>query len=122
MSEAIPAMLFDEVKGSMTSPDGQTVFLRADIIDGDDLLLGFPHKSIGTMIENLAAQLPYGQSDEGDKIVTAFFVSGYEIGTGPNGEPVLVLPIGEIAKINFVMTQEMVASLSMELSRVATKN
>jgi len=122
MSEALPGMLFSDVKGSMTSPDGQQVFLKAETIDGDDLLLGFPHEQIGTMIENLAAQIPNGRNHEGDKVTTGFFVSGYEIGKGPKGEPVLVLPIGENAKINFVMTQEMVASLSMELSRVATKN
>lgn len=122
MTEAIPAMLFDDVKGSMTSPDGQKVFLRAETVDGDDFLLGFPHEQISTIIENLAVQLPNGRNEAGEKMTTAFWATGYDIGKGPNGEPVLILHMGEHAMMNFVLNQEMVAPLVMHLSSVATKN
>lgn len=122
MSKAIPAMLFDEVKGSMTSDDGLTVFLNVDTVDGDDMMIGFPHESIGSIIENLAVQLPNGRNSAGEKMMTAFWANGYELGKGPNGEPVLVLMLGENAKMNFVLNQKMVASLVMHLSSVATKN
>jgi len=122
MSEALPGMLFEEVKGSMTSPDGQTVFLKAETVDGDDLFLGFPHESIGTIIENLAVQMPNGRDRNGEKVMTAFFATGYEIGKGPHGEPVLVMLMGDSAKMNFVLTQEMVASLVGHLAEIGTKN
>jgi hypothetical protein len=122
MSEALPGMIFSEVKGSMTSPDGQTVFLKAETIDGDDLLLGFPQEAIGTIIENLAVQLPNGRDVRGEKVMTAFFATGYEMGKGPNGEPVLVQMMGENAKLNFVLSQEMVGSLVGHLAEVAMKN
>jgi hypothetical protein len=63
MSEALPGMIFNEVKGSMTSEDGQT----------------------------------------------AFFTTGFEIGKGPKGEPVLIMMMGDNAKMNFVLSQEMLA-------------
>lgn len=122
MSEALPGMIFSEVKGSMTSPDGQTVFLNAETIDGDDLLLGFPHEQVSTIIENLAVQLPNGRNAEGEKMMTAFWASGYDIGKGPNGEPVLVLHMGENAKMSFVLNQEMLGPLVMHLSSLVTKN
>ncbi len=122
MSEALPGMIFSEVKGSMTSPDGQTVFLKAETVDGDDLLLGFPHQAIGTIIENLAVQLPNGRDTSGEKVMTAFFVNGYDIGRGPKGEPVLVMLLGDNAKMNFVLTQEMVGSLVGHLASLVTKN
>lgn len=122
MSKAIPAMLFEDVTGSMTSEDGRTVYLNADTIDGEDLLLGFPHEQIATIIENLAVQLPNGRNEEGEKVRTAFFAGGYEIGKGPNGEPVLTLFIGENAKMNFVLNQEMVASMIGHLADVVMKN
>lgn len=40
MTEAIAAMLFEGVKGSMTSPDGQQVYLNVETVEGEDLLLG----------------------------------------------------------------------------------
>jgi hypothetical protein len=122
MTEAIQAMLFDDVKGSMTSPDGQTVYLRAETIEGADLLLGFPHEKIGTMIEILAVQLPNGRTEEGEKVMTAFFATGYEVGKGPQGQPVLILRMGDNATMNFVLTQEMVASLVGHLAEIGTKN
>lgn len=121
MSEAYPAMLFEEVKGSMTSPDGQTVFLKAETREGDDLMLGFPHESIGTIIENLAVQLPKGRSAEGKKMMTAFLTNGYEIGKSPKGDPVLMLMIGQDAKMNFLLNQEMIASLVGHLADVMPK-
>lgn len=122
MSEALPGMLFTEVKGSMSSPDGQTVFLRAETVDGDDLMLGFPHEAIGTIIENLAVQAPNGRNAEGEKMMSAFFATGYDIGKGPQGQPVLILHMGENAKMNFVLTQEMIGSLVGHLVSLATKN
>lgn len=122
MSEALPGMLFSDVTGSMSSPDGRKVFLRAETVDGDDLLLGFPHEQISTIIENLAVQIPNGRNAEGEKMMTAFWASGYEIGKGPKGEPVLTMLMGENAKISFVLNQEMIATLVMHLSSVATKN
>jgi hypothetical protein len=106
----------------MTSPDGQQVFLKAETIDGDDLLLGFPHEAISTIIENLAVQLPNGRDTQGEKVMTAFWASGYDIGKGPNGEPVLVLHMGENAKMNFVLNQEIIGSLVGHLASLATKN
>ena len=41
---------------------------------------------------------------------------------GPKGEPVLTLLMGENAKMSFVLNQEMIATLVMHLSSVATKN
>ena len=122
MAEAIPAMLFDEVKGSLTSPDGQTVFLHTDTVDGEDLLLGFPHERISAIIENLAMQLPHGRNAVGEKVMTAFTATGYEVGKGPKGEPVLSFLMGETGKMSFLLNQEMIASLVMHLSSVATKN
>ena len=122
MSEALPGMLFSEVTGSMTSPDGQRVFIRAETVDGDDLLLGFPHEQISTIIENLAMQLPHGRSAAGEPLMTAFWATGYDIGKGPHGEPVLVLRMGENAKMNFVLSQEMIASLVGHLASLGTKN
>lgn len=122
MSEAFPAMIFDEVKGSMTSPDGLTVFLKAETREGDDMMLGFPHESIGTIIENLAVQLPNGRNAEGEKMMMAFMANGYEIGKNPNGDPVLSLMIGHDATMNFVLNQEMIASLVGHLADLATKN
>lgn len=122
MSEALPGMLFSEVTGSMTSPDGQRVFLRAETVEGDDLLLGFPHEAISTIIENLAVQLPHGRNAQGEPMMTAFWATGYEFGKGPNGEPVLNMLVGENARLNFVLTTEIVASLVGHLARFLPKN
>lgn len=122
MSEALPGMIFTEVKGSMTSPDGQQVFLKAETVDGDDLLLGFPHEQISTIIENLAVQLPNGRNAQGERMMTAFWATGFDIGKGPKGEPVLVLHLGAHANMSFVLSQEMVGALVMHLSSLVTKN
>lgn len=122
MTKAVPAILFDEVKGSVTSDGGPTVFLNAESADGDDMLLGFSHEAIGTIIENLAVQMPNGRNSDGEKVMTAFFATGYEIGKGSHGEPVLVMHMGDSAKMNLVLTQEMVASLVGHLAEIGTKN
>jgi hypothetical protein len=111
MSDAIPVVLFRSVEGSMTSDDGQTVYLRATEPDGADVMFGFPHGEILNMVECLAVQADKGKDKRGRKITTAFKAISFEVGRGPEGEPVLSLVMGETGKINYLLEPAKVAQL-----------
>lgn len=122
MGDAVPVMTFRSVEGSMTSKDGQTVFLRVGDYDGQDLMLGFPHGEILNMVECLAMQADNGKDKRGRKITTAFKATSFEVGRGPQGEPVLSLVMGQTGKISYLLTAQMVAQLMESLAAFSLKH
>lgn len=122
MSEAIPVVLFRSVEGSMTSDDGQTVYLRATEPDGQDVMLGFPHGEILNMVECLAMQADKGKDKHGRKITTAFKATSFEVGRGPQGEPVLSLVLSQTGKISYLLPPSMVTQLIDSLGKFGLKH
>jgi len=55
---------FRSVEGSMTSEDGQAFMLHEKRPAGGDLLLGFPHDQIQTIVENADVQAAHGKDAE----------------------------------------------------------
>jgi hypothetical protein len=51
------------VKGSMASSDGKAFLMHVEREDGGDLMLGFPHAEIPTIVEDAATQAIRGKDD-----------------------------------------------------------
>lgn len=66
-------------------------------------MLAFPHKEISTIVENAAMQMSHGRDKDGDPVVTAFKTTGFKVATGPKGEAVLIMEVGEGGRISFLL-------------------
>jgi hypothetical protein len=101
MMTKIDMAYFPSVKGSMTSEDGKTFMLHVKRPTGTDLLAGFPHAEIPNIVENAAMQAAHGRDAAGRTSVSAFKTASFQVGRGPNGEPVLSMIVGTAGKISF---------------------
>ena len=110
---------FPSVEGSMTSDDGLTFMLRVKRPTGSDLMLGFPHSEISNILENAAMQAAHGKDAAGRASVSAFKTSSFQVGRGPNGEPVLSMTVGKAGKISFLLPEDMPGQLIGALLKLA---
>lgn len=110
---------FPTVEGSMTSPDGHTFMLHVKRPTGGDLMLGFPHSQISNIVENAAMQAAHGKDAEGRALATAFKTASFQVGRGPNGEPVLSMIVGTTGKISFLLPEDMPGQLTHALLKLA---
>ena len=115
----IDMAFFPSVEGSMTSEDGQTFMLHVKRPTGGDLLLGFPHDQIPTIVENAAVQAGHGKDAAGKKVQSAFKADGFRIGRGPGGEAVLTMILGRGGSISFLLLGDMAGQLSETLQKLA---
>jgi hypothetical protein len=115
----IDMAFFPSIEGSMTSEDGQTFMLHVKRPTGGDLMLGFPHSEISNIIENAAMQAAHGKDAKGRTSVTAFKSASFQVGRGPNGEPVLSMIVGTAGKISFLLPDDMPGQLTHALLKLA---
>lgn len=118
----IPVEYYPAVDGSMTSPDGQVFLLKVRTEDGQELMLGFPHREISNIVECAAMQMDHGRNQGGEKIVSAFKTPSFELGRGPAGETVLSFGVGETGRISFLIPPAMVAQLLESVGRIETRH
>jgi hypothetical protein len=118
----IPVQYFPVVDGSMTSEDGQQFLLHVRCEDGSELLLGFPHAELPSLVECAAMQMDKGRGKDGDRLVTAFSTSGFQVGRGANAEIVLSLTISGTGKISFLLPHGMAGELEAALVRAGTRH
>ncbi len=57
-----------------------------------------------------------------DKIVSAFFASGFSPGRGPEGQTVLGMAMAEGGKISFLLDPELLGELRAALERAQKKH
>src|SRR5437868_4032801 len=93
---------FPTVEGSMTSEDGHTFMLHVKRPTGGDLLLGFPHSEISTIIEYAAVQAAQGRNSK-DETVPPLKTTSFILSRGPTGEPVLTMVVGRAGTISFLL-------------------
>jgi hypothetical protein len=115
----IDMAFFPSVEGSMTSDDGQMFMLHVKGPTGGDLLLGFPHGEISNIVEHAAVQAAHGRDAQGRGTVAAFKTSSFNVGRGPDGEPILTMIVGRAGAISFLMPDDMAGQLSECLQRLA---
>ncbi len=115
----IEMAFFPSVEGSMTSEDGRTFMLHVKRPTGSDLLLGFPHTEIPNIVENAAMQAANGKDAKGRAPVAAFKTASFQVGRGPNGEPVLSMIVGTAGKISFLLPDDMPGQLTHALLKLA---
>jgi hypothetical protein len=118
----IPIDCFESVEGSMTSNDGQLFLLHVKRADGADIILGFPHRTLLTIVENAAMQAQHGKDDMGVRMRQAFKTTGFRLGRGPTGEALLSLQIGEGASVSFLLPGAMPSDLVNSLGTFLPKN
>ena len=118
----IPVEFFPIVLGSMTSPDGQVFMLRVQREDGSGLMLGFPHAEIMNIVECSAMQMGYGRDEDGDKVVSAFNTSKFQIAKSAHGDTVLTLTVGETGNISFLLSAGMEGQIIEALGRAHRKH
>ena len=116
-SNLIPVEYFPSLDGSMSSNDGQTIYLKAEREDGSAVMLGFPHVEIPNIIECAAMQLTKGRDEGGRKVVPAFKATSFALSRGDEGETVLTLTVGETGNISFVLPGTMEGQLFDALGR-----
>ena len=103
----------------MTSEDGQTFMLHVKRPTGGDLLLGFPHDQIPTIVENAAVQAGHGKDQHGRKTETAFQATSFRLARGPSGEAVLTMVVGRAGAISFLLPADMPGQLSETIQMLA---
>ncbi len=103
----------------MTSQDGKTFMLHVRRESGSDLLLGFPHSQITTIVENAAVQAAHGRNAEGHQTVTAFKATSFNISRAPTGEPVMTMSVGRAGIISFLLPNDMPGQMSEVLQKLA---
>ena len=118
----IPVEYFPVVEGSMTSPDGQVFMFKVRRENGKELMLGFPHSQIPTIVECAAMQADQGRDQDGERVVSAFKTSAMELARGPEGETVLCLMIGLTGKISFLLSADMQEELFEALGNLVTRH
>ena len=114
---AIPVEYFAVVDGSMTGEDGLTFLFHVRREDGSELMLGFPHSKLPSMVECAALQMDKGRDKDGDKVVTAFNSSGFQVGRGSDGEIVLGMVVGETGHIKFLLPPDIQSQLYETLEK-----
>lgn len=115
----IDMAFFPSVEGSMTSEDGQTFMLHVKRPTGGDLLLGFPHDQIPTIVENAAVQAGHGKDQQGRKTETAFQATSFRLGRAPSGEAVLTMVVGRAGAIRFLLPGDMAGQMCETLRTLA---
>lgn len=117
----VPVVRFEAVVGSTTSKDGKTFFYRVRHENGTEAMLGFPHREISKLVETAAMQMENGKED-GRNSISAFKTGSFVVGRGPKGGMVLSMVVGEVGKINFLVTHEMAGQLAAALVRGPIKH
>ena len=112
---------YPEILGSMTSDDGQVFVLQVRDAQGNDKMVGLPHRDIPRLVELAALQVPEGARLRGDKDLSVFNTRSFSVGISEGGQIILSLTIGGAAKLSFVLPGGMSAQLSETLAIASAK-
>jgi hypothetical protein len=88
--------------------------------DGEEVMLGFPYSELARLFEYAAMQIDRDALDGGERLVTAFHATGFEVGHGPDHETILIMAIGETGKVSFSLSPGLVIQLEAALARATT--
>ncbi|MES2291787.1 MAG: hypothetical protein V4527_00630 [Pseudomonadota bacterium] len=116
-SPTMEAEQFLSLDGSMTSQDGQLLYLQARRPDGEEAWLSFPHSQVTNICQTVAMQMGRGRDPDGNAVKDAFIASGFKLGRGPAGELVLTMRVGETGELSFLLTAEFAEQLAKSLIR-----
>ena len=116
----IPVEYFPAIDGSITSADGLTFYLKVTRDDGREVMLGFPHAEILTLVENAAMQASQGRDQDGKRIASAFITTSFQLNKGPNSELVLSLIVGRGGKISFRLPGTMPNQILEAMAKLQT--
>jgi hypothetical protein len=119
---SVPVVYFPTIDGSMTSKGGLTFYLKVITEAGGEMMIGFPHAEILNIVEHAAMQASQGRDREGEKVVSAFVATSFQLGKGPKGEPVLSMMMGQGGKISFLLPGTMAAQLIETLAKAQTRH
>jgi len=108
---------FSSIESSSTSDDGQHFILHVKRPTQEDVHLAFRHHLVHKIIQHASVQAPNCRDETGRPTLSAFKATSFEIGSGPAGEPVLTLVVGQAGTISFLLPKEIVAQLLETLNQ-----